>query len=137
MLTTVQSFKTVQIPRLVRGKPSGWDPLVCLEFGHQFLGFLKNVIRDNNETEGSTSSAVWRANFVPGSGLAVAKLNAAEADEVVNGEDRVGFLPRWYWDEIQGAVQDSIRPDAANDGTSDTHMGGRSEHQGKGRQIYQ
>jgi len=133
MLTTVQSFKTVEIPRLVRGKLGGWDPLICLEFGHRFLGFLKNAI----QTEGSTSSGVWRASFVPGSGLTVAKLNTAVVDEVANGEDRVGFLPRWYWEEIQGAVQDSIRPDAASDEASDTHMGSRPEHQGKGRQIYQ
>lgn len=137
MLATVQSFKTVQIPRLVRGKSGCWDPLICLEFGHHFLAFLKNIVQNNNRTEGSTSNAVWRVHFVPGSGLTVAKLNTTEVNEVINGEDRVGFLPRWYWDEIQGADQDSIKPVTASDGPSDTHIGSRSEHQGKGRQIYQ
>jgi RAT1-interacting protein len=53
------------------------------------------------------TSAVWRVNFVPGSGLTVARLNDKAVDEVMNGEDRVGFLPRWYWDEIQ--AEDSVK----------------------------
>lgn len=89
----------------MRGKSGAWDPLVCLEFGDRVLAFLKNMTQKDNDVE---ESAVWRVNFVPGSGLAVAKLNTTEVDDVVNGEDRVGFLPRWYWDEIQGA--DSTRP---------------------------
>lgn len=103
ILTTLQTFKTVQIPRLVRDKPEGWNPLVCLEFGQRVLAFLKSTVqRDIQIERSSTSSGVWRVSFVPGSGLSVGKLSLKEVDEVVNGEDRVGFLPRWYWDEIQG-----------------------------------
>lgn len=104
----MQTFKTVQLPRLVRGKPGAWDPLVCLEFGRRVLAFLKRIIQDDTQIDGrSMTSAVWRVNFVPGSGLTVARLNDKAVDEVMNGEDRVGFLPRWYWDEIQ--AEDSVK----------------------------
>ena len=94
VVTAVQSFKTVQIPRLVRGKPGAWDPLVCLEWGHRFLMFLKGSTSGNN-------SSVWRVKFVPGSGVNVEELDRSGLEEVVNGEDRIGFLPSWYWKEVQ------------------------------------
>ncbi|KAF9533915.1 RAI1 like PD-XK nuclease-domain-containing protein [Crepidotus variabilis] len=102
VLTTVQSFKTIQIPRMVRGKPGAWDPLVCLEFGHRVLSLLKDITRKHSvQAENRQSVPVWRVKFVPGSGLRVNELEAAEVADVVNQEDRVGFLPRWYWNEIQ------------------------------------
>ena len=36
-ITTTQSFKTIQIPRLVRGKPDAWDPQICFQWGQQFI----------------------------------------------------------------------------------------------------
>jgi RAT1-interacting protein len=67
---------------------------VCLDWGNRFLTFLKNSI-----CEGDTSS-VWRVKFVPGSGVNVEALDPSGVEEVVNGEDRVGFLPSWYWEEV-------------------------------------
>jgi RAT1-interacting protein len=95
VVTTVQSFKTVQIPRLVRGKPGAWDPLLCLDWGNLFLTFLKSSI-----CGGSDTSSVWRVKFIPGSGVRVEELGPSGLEEVVNGEDRVGFLPSWYWEEV-------------------------------------
>ncbi|KIM39898.1 hypothetical protein M413DRAFT_446817 [Hebeloma cylindrosporum] len=97
VISTVQSFKTIQLPRLVRNKPGAWDPLVSLNWGYQFLTFLKDVIR---KEAGVDNDLVWRAKFVPGSGVNVERLDASGIEDVVNGEDRVGFLPKWYWDEI-------------------------------------
>jgi RAT1-interacting protein len=94
VVTTVQSFKTIQIPRLVRGKPGAWDPLLCLDWGNRFLTFLKTIFG------GSDTSSVCRVKFVPGSGVNVEELGPSELEEVVNGEDRVGFLPSWYWEEV-------------------------------------
>jgi hypothetical protein len=94
-ITTVQTFKTINIPRLVRGKPGAWDPLVCLEWGHQFLTFIKNIVQDQKHTE--RDSRVWRVKFVPRVGVDVSLLDEAGVEEVVAGEDRVGFLPRSYW----------------------------------------
>ncbi|KAI0925659.1 hypothetical protein AcV5_008337 [Taiwanofungus camphoratus] len=104
VLTTIQSFKTVQIPRLVRGKPHAWDPLICLDWGHQLLTFLKSVVRPADsdlsaETEGQgTKRKVWRVKFVPRVGVSVSLLDDAGVCEVEAGEDRVGFLPKWYLD---------------------------------------
>ncbi|KAF9563218.1 RAI1-domain-containing protein [Agrocybe pediades] len=100
VITTVQSFKTIQLPRMVRGKPGAWDPLVCLDWGNEFVTSLKNVIRQAGSGE-DAMTAVWRVKFTPGSGMNVNRLDAAGIEDVVNGEDRVGFLPRWYWDEIR------------------------------------
>lgn len=93
-LTTVQSFQTVEIPRLVRGKPGTWDPSICLEWGDRFLTFLQNTVQSSSGRE------VWRVTFEPKVGVAAAMLTDVEIDGVVNGEERVGFLPRWYWDEV-------------------------------------
>ena len=104
VVTTVQSFKTIQLPRLVRGKAGAWDPLVCLDWGYKFLTFVKDLIRQatSEKSEEDHSASVWRVKFVPGSGVRVEALGPEGVRDVINGEDRVGFLPRWYWDEIKG-----------------------------------
>ena len=39
-VTSVQPLRTMQIPRMVRGKPHGWDPSVALRFGHTVLDWV-------------------------------------------------------------------------------------------------
>lgn len=91
---TVQPFKTIQIPRLVRGKPGAWDPLVCLHWGDQFLSFLKDTLQ-----HGTTEpNRVWRVKFAPQVGVSMWLIDREDLNDVEGGEDRVGFLPRWYWD---------------------------------------
>jgi len=92
-LTTTQSFQTVQIPRHVRGKPGAWDPLICLDWGDRFLSFLFNTVQTK------TGKDVWRVTFTPKVGITATMLDGAGMEEVMGGEDRIGFLPRWYWDE--------------------------------------
>jgi len=101
-VTTTQSFKTIQIPRLVRGKPHAWDPVVCLNWGHRFMTFLKGIVHHDPST-------VWRVKFVPNTGVGVMRLDESEVKDVVGGEERVGFLPKWYWDE-EVKVQHSPLP---------------------------
>ncbi|KAJ7650093.1 RAI1-domain-containing protein [Roridomyces roridus] len=94
-VTTTQTFKTVEIPRLVRGKgPHAWDPSVCFAWGDAFLEFLKTQIRDKEER------TVWRVAFRPKVGVELRVLDDKEVEGVVAGEERVGFLPQWYWDEV-------------------------------------
>lgn len=100
-LTTVQLLRTVEIPRLVRGKPGAWDPSICLEWGDRFLTFLQAKV------ESESGRQVWRVSFKPRVGITAVMLNEAEVAEVVNGEERVGFLPRWYWDELMAVHHDS------------------------------
>jgi len=102
---------------MVRGKHGGWDPLVCLEFGQRVVSFLNDIIHRKRWTENRQPVSVWRVKFVPGSGLSVGELDTAEVESIVNGEDRVGFLPRWYWDETQRESQ-SIERKATADATS-------------------
>ncbi|KIY46675.1 RAI1-domain-containing protein [Fistulina hepatica ATCC 64428] len=90
-LSTLQKFKTMQIPRMVRGKPNAWEPSICLSWGHRFLEFVKDIVsREENK--------VWRARFVPGEGVTLRLLDDDELLEVKAGESRFGFLPQWYVD---------------------------------------
>lgn len=102
-MTTVQSFKTIELPRMVRGKPGAWDPAVCLDWASGFLTFLKDEVcrRVADESDHKVSPAVWRAKFIPNQGVSVTLLDWNGVADVENGEERVGFLPRWYWDEIR------------------------------------
>ncbi|KAF8627064.1 hypothetical protein AX17_006403 [Amanita inopinata Kibby_2008] len=100
VLTRLQHLQTQQIPRLVRGKPGTWNPMVCFEWGYEFLSSVKaRVLADSRD--GAGTDAVWRASFMPGNGVLFRKLDQAEVNEVVGGEDRIGFLPRWYWEEFE------------------------------------
>lgn len=164
-ITTTQSFKTLHLPRLVRGKPNAWDPARCLDWGADFISFVKQHIEKNkpagheqdgkpgdddeerpargeisdaDKTEedggeaagsvvddGASVASVWRVSFRPGQGVTMHLLDAAGVEEVQAGSDdgveRVGFLPRWYWDKEmwrrdkpsdapQGAVVDAGNP---------------------------
>ncbi|KAJ7096527.1 RAI1 like PD-XK nuclease-domain-containing protein [Mycena belliarum] len=93
-VTTTQVFKTVEIPRLVRGKPHAWDPAVCLRWGGAFLDFLQAHVKGRPATD------VWRVRFTPGTGVELRVLDAAEVKDVVAEEERVGFLPREYWEDV-------------------------------------
>ncbi|KAG2033307.1 RAI1 like PD-XK nuclease-domain-containing protein [Suillus americanus] len=113
-LTTTQVFQTVQIPRLVRGKPGAWDPNVCLAWGDRFLSFLRNTIR------GGSKGNVWRIKFTPKTGVSAVLLDDVYVRDVEGGEDRVGFLPRWYWDEMSGdvAYDSEARTQTGSEGAS-------------------
>ncbi|KAI6039831.1 hypothetical protein EDC04DRAFT_3002799 [Pisolithus marmoratus] len=77
-LLGVPSFKTVEIPRLVRGKPGAWDPSICLEWGDR-----QQVQSGSGGKYGVCAlSRKWASLPV--------MLDEAEVAEVVNGEDRVG-----------------------------------------------
>ena len=90
---------------MVRGKPGAWDPSVCLAWGERFFGWLKESIGDANSDQSNATSkhqlaAVWRVRFVPKSGVTVSKLDEDGVADVEGGEVRVGFLPRWYWEDV-------------------------------------
>jgi RAT1-interacting protein len=74
-----------------------------LDWGHKFLTFLKDVVKEARFHSGK-SVPVWRVTFRPGAGVSVAKLDEDGIEDVVGGEDRVGFLPTWYWDEVHATI---------------------------------
>ena len=119
----LQSFNTMHIPRLVRGKRGAWDPTVCFDWGQRFIAFLKSTVRAAGGNAQATQSElsgdahqsmasgrcanfvdnkppVWRVVFRPNEGVSVTRLGDIGVREVEAGEDRVGFLPRWYFDKI-------------------------------------
>ncbi|KAI9463298.1 RAI1-domain-containing protein [Lactarius psammicola] len=96
-LATVQPFKTLEIPRMVRGKPNAWDAQICLDWGERFLTWIKKSVMSGNVAPES----VWRVKFSPRVGVELTLLHDTGRREVEAGEDRVGFLPTWYWEEIQ------------------------------------
>jgi RAT1-interacting protein len=127
VLGTVQGFKTTEIPRAVRGKKQGWDAGVCLGWGARFLEWLREVVHEPSDTgtsvcqespsvERHTDTAedaqrentkmkeptVWRVSFTPKEGVSVRVLDEGEVRDVSgkDKEDRVGFFPRWFWDEV-------------------------------------
>jgi RAT1-interacting protein len=82
---------------MVRGKQNAWDPQICLLWAETFLTWLKSNVETGNPAPG----AVWRVKFSPRVGVQLALLQEEERRSVEAGEDRVGFLPTWYWKEIQ------------------------------------
>jgi len=41
---SLETFDTLFMPRLVRGKPGMWDPIVCLRFLDEFLSWLRRSV---------------------------------------------------------------------------------------------
>lgn len=73
---------------------------MCLDWGEQFLSFLRDVVgKKSRHSEGDIP--VWRVRFTPGNGVTVDVLDKAGIEDVIGGEDRIGFLPAWYWDELR------------------------------------
>lgn len=112
---TTQSFKTAEIPQLVRGKPDAWDPEICMDWGRKFLAFVQDLVPNSPEGRTDTDAAnesgskssrpkakVWRLHFVPGMGVSAELLDEEGVREVEGGEDRIGILPYWYWEKCMG-----------------------------------
>jgi RAT1-interacting protein len=82
---------------MVRDKQGAWDPQICLLWAETFLKWLKSNVEVGDAAPGS----VWRVKFTPRVGVQLTLLQEEERREVEAGEDRVGFLPTWYWKEVQ------------------------------------
>ena len=89
---------------MVRGKQNAWDPQICLSWGDKFLTWLKSSIVGESRSDNATPESVWRVKFTPRVGVELALLSEEERREVEAGEDRIGFLPKWYYTEIQDAT---------------------------------
>ena len=76
---------------------------MCLSWGERFLEFLKCNIGESFRT--GEEMRVWRVKFTPKEGVMLRVLDRDEVEDVVGGEERVGFLPRWFVDQT-GASQE-------------------------------
>jgi len=103
---------------MVRGKQNAWDPQISLSWGETFLAWIRSNVEAGNDSPG----AVWRVKFTPRVGAQFALLQEEERREVEAGEDRVGFLPKWYWREVQDASgsygsTSGVRPEPSRSST--------------------
>ncbi|KAG8766502.1 decapping endonuclease targeting mRNA [Ceratobasidium sp. 428] len=122
-LSTLQTFQTLGLPRMVRGKPGAWDPNVCLTFAGKLLRFVRGTLEaDNREYSEATATSkgksvgarernekkqvevlptLWRLSIQPNTRhVVLRKLSQQEVDIVRNGEDRIGFLPTWFYNSV-------------------------------------
>ncbi|KAK4335761.1 Decapping nuclease, partial [Rhodotorula toruloides] len=112
LLSGLQSFNTLDIPRLVRGKPHAWDPSACLASARSLLAFIHSTISSHPSTLASPSSSedcpIFRLTFDPssptGPTVRLRQLNAEEVRQEVLGAkregERVGFLVRRWVEEV-------------------------------------
>src|SRR6266403_4797378 len=105
---------------MVRGKQNAWDPQICLSWGGRFLTWLKDGIEESGSGNASPGS-VWRVKFTPRVGVELAMLSEEERREVEAGEDRVGFLPKWYYTEIQDVSSPSAQRSASGAEPEQSH----------------
>ncbi|KAH7102787.1 RAI1 like PD-XK nuclease-domain-containing protein [Auriculariales sp. MPI-PUGE-AT-0066] len=103
-LSTVERFQTQQLPRTVRERSNVWDPAVCLKWALDALKFVHTVVAKGSSR--GISTPMWRLSFTPGQGLRLSELDQAQIEEVRNGEDRVGFLPKSYYDVVNQSPAD-------------------------------
>lgn len=93
ILSTTQSFQTMTLPQKAHGI---WDHRKCLTWGQNVFEYVRRTI-------GDSSKDVWRVEFVPSEGIRVRMLGDEDVmREVEDGDDeeRVGFLPKWFWDRL-------------------------------------
>ncbi|CDR39788.1 RHTO0S04e09472g1_1 [Rhodotorula toruloides] len=129
-LTGLQSFNTLDIPRLVRGKPHAWDPGACLASARSLLSFIHSTISSHPSTLSADEDyPVFRLTFDPssrdGPHVRLRELSREEVRVEVLGakreEERVGFLLRRWVEEVRerrgrvGERQNEARP--ATNGT--------------------
>ncbi|GAA5987321.1 hypothetical protein JCM10908_001908 [Rhodotorula pacifica] len=129
VLAGLQSFQTLEIPRLVRGKPHAWDPKACLASAESLLSFIRQTLASQLSSAASpfdpvatpTANAehpVFRITFAPSSssssagspglGISIRQLTRHEIEEeVLAGKQtleeeggRVGFLPRKWVEAV-------------------------------------
>ncbi|GAA5889479.1 hypothetical protein JCM6882_007046 [Rhodosporidiobolus microsporus] len=55
-LSGLQHFNTLEIPRLVRGKPHAWDPLTCLASARELLSFIYRTVSTHASTVAAESA---------------------------------------------------------------------------------
>ncbi|CAO1636319.1 unnamed protein product [Sympodiomycopsis kandeliae] len=121
-------FKTLEIPRCVRGKEWEWDPHRCLSNLEDTLCWIRNQIAEKK----SKQEKVFRLTFKPappppragatpsnpmptagsanssGGVLTFTMATPEELEEIQGDEkNRIGFLPKRWWDFIQSRKQES------------------------------
>ncbi|RPD62132.1 RAI1-domain-containing protein [Lentinus tigrinus ALCF2SS1-7] len=107
-LVSTRSYKTVEIPQLVRNKPGSWNRDVCLQWGQQFFSTLRNLLSRQASTAHQQRGpeppvTVWRVILTPKEGATMFPLAQGHIGKLGDdGEQRIGLLPSWYLDRRAG-----------------------------------
>ncbi|GAA5991864.1 hypothetical protein JCM5350_002731 [Sporobolomyces pararoseus] len=145
-LTALQTFNTLDIPRLVRGKPHSWEPVACLTSARSLLVFIHrslssyiaSIATGSDESESTRATPVFRISFQPHvgpngeqPGVKIRVLKAGEYQRDVLGgkkrEERVGFLLKRWVDEVEARRERLRNRQAASQGTSEEPQNRSSE----------
>ncbi|KAG9017208.1 decapping endonuclease targeting mRNA [Tulasnella sp. 427] len=108
----VHGYRTLDFPQAAKERGE-WDGAVCLNFAFEFLTHLLRYT--SSDQKHHSNSCVWRITFRPGTGATITRLtwDSPEYSEVVNGEDREGFLPTSYCETVR--PQKDIEPGSLYD----------------------
>ncbi|KAI8851525.1 hypothetical protein BC829DRAFT_386911 [Chytridium lagenaria] len=65
-LKSIETLKTMEMPRMVRGKDHGWDPIICINFANAFLHRLSRTLKRYYADGEGDRNAVHTIRFDPG-----------------------------------------------------------------------
>ncbi|NP_001088937.1 decapping and exoribonuclease protein [Xenopus laevis] len=83
-IVSLETFKTSDIPHLVRGERNSWDPAVCMNFCNKFLSHIKSVVtRDDPRL-------VYLFAWEPG----------CDVTFTVHTDPEYTILPSWYVNSV-------------------------------------
>lgn len=86
LVTSFDTFETIDIPKMVKGINNTWEAAICFNFLLEFLKFIiKVVIKDFNK-------AIYVFNWSPHSNITYT---------VEDIDSNYAFLPNWYTDNFQ------------------------------------
>ncbi|GAA6015653.1 hypothetical protein JCM11491_007185 [Sporobolomyces phaffii] len=126
-LTALQTFKTLEIPRFIRGKPHSWEPIACLASARGLVSFLHQSLSGYVASHAVPDAKglrrdppVFRISFSPKvgpngepPGVAIRVLERLEIDrDVIGGkkrEEREGFLLKRWVDGVQERRERLVR----------------------------
>jgi len=96
-LESVQTFETFNLPRL--GMKAGWSASACLNWANATLQYMRQRITDEIKEDGN-EGRLFRVMFRPNAGIQVWAIEPehALAIQTADSVERVGFLPKQYWD---------------------------------------
>ncbi|EJU05097.1 RAI1-domain-containing protein [Dacryopinax primogenitus] len=99
ILETVQTFQTFHLPRL--GLNAGWSATACLNWTNAALEYIRERLASEGRAV-QEEAKMFRIMFRPGEGLQVLTLADEHALAIQNGDhvERVGFLPKGYWEWV-------------------------------------
>ncbi|EJD49018.1 hypothetical protein AURDEDRAFT_59961 [Auricularia subglabra TFB-10046 SS5] len=100
-LAALERYDTLRLGNEVQDPRNKWNHDVCLQWALDLLKWVHKQVRTVAREE-KTPVPVWKLKFLPRQGVSIARMSEAEVEYVRGGEDRVGFLPTWFYEHLTG-----------------------------------